>query len=38
MKKTQLFLSSLAFALVLQSCGKDKQLEEVEVPLPTETT
>jgi Fe-Mn family superoxide dismutase len=34
MKKTQLFLSSLVLAFVLQSCNKEKKLEEVEVPLP----
>lgn len=37
MKKTQLFLSSLVLAFVLQSCNKEKKLDEVEVPLPAAT-
>lgn len=38
MKNTKLLFSGLVLALILQSCGKEKQLEEVEVPLPENTT
>lgn len=38
MKKTKLFLSSLVLVFALQSCNKEKKLEEVEVPLPENTT
>ena len=37
MKKTKLLLSSLVLVLALQSCNKEKQLEEVQVPLPENT-
>lgn len=37
MKKTKLLLSSLVLVLALQSCNKEKKLEEVQVPLPENT-
>ncbi|NBL65310.1 superoxide dismutase [Flavobacterium sp. NST-5] len=34
MKRTKLLLSGMIFTMLLTSCGKEKQLEEVEVPSP----
>ncbi|HEU4497122.1 MAG TPA: superoxide dismutase [Flavobacterium sp.] len=36
MKQTKFYISCLLAVFVLQSCNKEKKLEEVEVPLPAE--